>query len=135
VVHHHPPGGHHHASERCGHEHGHSHWEEELKDSPLVSDQGGRLGGDQRPVRDAHAVTLRRRSCRFTCPACSSAGAASWVLSLILAVATLAGMMLFTWLTLVGLERFEVKNFERYEAGLLGALFTLLGGLLLVLGH
>ena len=43
--------------------------------------------------------------------------------------------MLFTWLALVGLERFKVKNFERYEAGLLGGLFTLLGVLMLVLGH
>ena len=57
------------------------------------------------------------------------------VLSVILAVATLAGMMIFTWLALVGLEKIEVKNLERHEAGLLGALFTLLGLLLLVLGH
>jgi len=42
-------------------------------------------------------------------------------------------MALLTWLTLVGMERFQVKNFERYEAGLLGTLFTLLGALVIFL--
>jgi len=40
---------------------------------------------------------------------------------------------LLTWLTLVGLERFRIKNFERYEAGLLGSMFTLLGVVVIVL--
>jgi hypothetical protein len=57
------------------------------------------------------------------------------VLSGILAVATLAGMMVFTWLTLVGLDRFSVQKFERYEAGLLGGIFTVLGLLMLLLDH
>ena len=43
------------------------------------------------------------------------------VLSGILAVAALAGMTLFTWLALLGLERFRVRRLERGEAGLLGA--------------
>ena len=37
IRHHHLLGGHHHPSEQCGHEHDHSHWDEELKDSELVS--------------------------------------------------------------------------------------------------
>ena len=57
------------------------------------------------------------------------------VLSLILAVGTLAGMLVFTWLTLVGLERVQVRKFERYEAGLLGGIFTVLGIVLLVFEH
>ena len=58
-----------------------------------------------------------------------------FVLSAILAVAALAAMTLLTWLTLVGLDRFRIKNFERYEAGLLGVLFTMLGVLVLMLEH
>ncbi len=58
-----------------------------------------------------------------------------FVLSVILAVGALASMTLLTWLTLVGMDRFRVKNFERYEAVLLGALFTLLGALVIVLEH
>jgi NADH:ubiquinone oxidoreductase subunit 3 (subunit A) len=57
------------------------------------------------------------------------------VLSLILALGTLAGMLVFTWLTLVGLERFQVQKFERYEAAMLGTIFTVLGILLLVFEH
>jgi len=55
-----------------------------------------------------------------------------FTLSLILALGTLAGMLVFTWLTLVGLEKFQVQKFERYEAALLGTIFTVLGLLLLV---
>jgi len=44
-------------------------------------------------------------------------------------------MLLFTWLTLLGLEEFEVKQFERYEAALLGTIFTVLGVLMLALKH
>ena len=57
------------------------------------------------------------------------------VLSVILAVATLAGMTIFTWLALVGFAKFRLKTFERYEAGLLGSLFAILGLLLLGLEH
>ena len=55
----------------------------------------------------------------------------------ILAVATLAGMALFTWLALVGFHKFRLKRFERYEAGLLAAvatIMTLAYGLLLFRG-
>jgi hypothetical protein len=58
-----------------------------------------------------------------------------FVLSAILAVAALASMTLLTWLTLRGLDRFRIRNFERYEAGLLGVLFSLLGILVVVLEH
>ena len=57
------------------------------------------------------------------------------VLSLILAVATLAGMTLFTWLALVGMGRFKMGRFERWEAGLLGVFFCALGLLVIVLEH
>jgi threonine/homoserine/homoserine lactone efflux protein len=58
-----------------------------------------------------------------------------FMLSAILALGALAGMTLFTWLALVGLERFELKNFERWEAGLIGALFCVLGVLIVVFEH
>jgi hypothetical protein len=58
-----------------------------------------------------------------------------FVLSAILAVAALAAMLLFTWIALLGFERFAVKNFERYEAGLLGGLFLVLGALVVAIEH
>jgi nickel/cobalt exporter len=105
ICHHAVPGGHHHASEECGHESEQSHLEHEVKDSDLV------LSG----VKFGWYGFL--------------------VLSLILAVATLAGMTLFTWLALVGMGRFKMGRFERWEAGLLGALFCALGLLVIVLEH
>jgi nickel/cobalt exporter len=134
VMHHHVLGAPHHASEHCGHGHEHSHWDEELKDSELVATKSGDW-----PAISGLFVMLTLSPCEGFLPVYLSGVQFGWhgfiVLSLILAVATLAGMMLFTWLTLVGLEKLEVKNLERYEAGLLGALFTLLGGLLMLLGH
>lgn len=49
------------------------------------------------------------------------------LLSLLLAAATLAGMLLFTWLTLRGLEHLRLERLERYENGVVGALLCVLG--------
>jgi ABC-type nickel/cobalt efflux system permease component RcnA len=46
--------------------------------------------------------------------------------SLVLAVATTAGMMLFTALTMSGLNRINLKAIERYESGILGAVLCVL---------
>ena len=54
------------------------------------------------------------------------------VLTLILSVATVAGMAVFTGLALMGLEKLELKFFERYEAGLLGSLLCILGMLVIL---
>src|SRR5207253_7417938 len=126
IMHHHPPGSHHHADEDCGKEKEHSHWDDELKDSALVSNQAG----DWSAISGLF-VMLTLSPCEGFLPVYLSGVQFGWrgfvVLSVILAVATLLGMLIFTWLTLVGLEKIEVKNFERYEAGLLGSLFSALG--------
>jgi nickel/cobalt transporter (NicO) family protein len=134
VCHHHPPGGHHHADEHCQKEHEHSHWQEELNESPLVQRQSGEwaaIGG--------LFVMLTLSPCEGFLPVYLSGVQFGWrgfvVLSAILAVATFAGMTLFTWLALVGFEKFRLKSFERYEAGLLGALFAILGVLVISLNH
>jgi ABC-type nickel/cobalt efflux system permease component RcnA len=134
VCHHHALGGHHEASKDCGHEEEHSHWEEEMKDSTLVS----KRSGDWAAISGLF-VMLTLSPCEGFLPVYLSGvhfgWTGFWVLSAILALGTLAGMTLFTWLTLVGLSRFELKNFERWEAGLLGTLFCILGVLMFVLEH
>lgn len=134
VLHHHAPGGHHRPSAACDDEHEHSHWDEELKDTELVSGRSGdwaAIGG--------LFVMLTFSPCEAFLPVYLSAVQFGWrgfiVLSLILAVATLAGMMIFTWLTLVGFDRFKLKSFEQFEAGLLGMIFIVLGFMLLFLEH
>lgn len=134
VLHHHAPGGQHHASEHCGHEHGRSHWDEELKDSSVSSPSAG----DWAAISGLFMM-LTLSPCEGFLPIYLSGVQFGWrgfvVLSLILAVGTLAGMMLFTWLTLVGIERLPVQKLERYEAAMLGTIFVVLGVLTLALGH
>ncbi len=132
ICHHHPPGGHHHAGEYCAEPHEHSHWHDELKDSALVSAKAG----DWTAISGLF-VMLTLSPCEGFLPVYLSAVQFGWtgfyVLSGILAVAALAAMLLFTWLALLGFEKFEIKTFERYEAGLLGGLFAALGVLVVVL--
>jgi nickel/cobalt exporter len=134
ICHHHPPGSHHHAGAECGREHDHSHWDEELKDSPLVSDQAGDWA-----TMSGLFMMLTLSPCEGFLPIYLSGVRFGWrgfvMLSAILAVGALAGMLLFTWVTLLGMERFKVRPFEHREAGLLGILFTLLGLLVIVLEH
>jgi nickel/cobalt transporter (NicO) family protein len=134
VCHHHALGSRHQPSEACGHEHGHSHWEEELKDSPLVSARASDW-----TAMSGLFLMLTLSPCEGFLPIYLSGVKFGWrgfaLLTLILAVATLAGMTLFTWLTLRGLEHLKVQRIERYEAGLVGAMFCLLGVLVIVLEH
>jgi len=122
----------HHASERCGHEHDHSHWDDELKDNALVSAATG-----DRAAISGLFVMLTLSPCEGFLPVYLSGVQFGWrgfvVLSLILAVGALVGMLLFTWLALVGLQRIEVRRMEHREAVLLGALFALLGVLVIAL--
>lgn len=57
------------------------------------------------------------------------------LLSAILAIGTVAGMVVFTWLTLAGVEKLKFKALERFESGILGAVLCLLGTLIVVFEH
>ena len=138
VCHHHPPGSEHAPSAACGHEHEHdhaqTHWDAELKDTPLVKEDRGNWA-----AISGLFVMLTLSPCEGFLPiyltGVQFGWRGFWVLSAILAVATLAGMTLFTWLTLVGMDRFRLDRFERYEAGMLATLFFVLGVLALVVQH
>ncbi|HEY1710610.1 MAG TPA: hypothetical protein VGG10_20240 [Rhizomicrobium sp.] len=52
--------------------------------------------------------------------------------SLVLALATLTGMMLFTSLTLAGIDRLNLRIIERYESAILGTVLCLLGVLIVL---
>ena len=130
--HHHLPGGRHRESEACGHEQEHSHFEHEFAESDL-----GSARRSEAAVIGGLFLMLTLSPCEGFLPIYLSGVKFGWhgfaVLSGILAVAALAGMTLFTWLALLGLERFRVRRLERGEAGLLGAVFCLLGVLVLML--
>jgi nickel/cobalt transporter (NicO) family protein len=54
------------------------------------------------------------------------------LLTAILSVATVAGMIVFTWLTLSGMKRISLRQLEKYELGLMGALLCLVGILIIL---
>jgi nickel/cobalt transporter (NicO) family protein len=57
------------------------------------------------------------------------------LLSAILAIATVAGMIVFTWLTLRGLQRLRFKALEKYEPIIVGVVFCLLGLIIILFEH
>ena len=58
------------------------------------------------------------------------------VLSLVLAFGTLAGMVVFTWLTMRGMERVSFPSLEKYEGLVLASVLILLGvGVMLLHEH
>ena len=56
------------------------------------------------------------------------------ILTVVLAAATIAGMMIFTGLMLSGIERIPLGFLEHYESGFLGALIVFLGVGIIFLG-
>ena len=134
VLHHHTPGGAHRPSERCGQEDGQTHFETELQDTRLVSGPSG----DWAAIGGLLAM-LTLSPCEAFLPVYLRAVEFGWtgfaVLSGILMAGTFAGMLLFTWLTLLGFERLPLRRLERHEALLLGCIFTTLGLMMPFLGH
>lgn len=138
--HHHLPGSRHQPGSSCGHEEGGSHWEHELAESPLSQAERNK-GVSDWAAAGGLFVMLTLSPCETFLPVYLSGAQFGWtgflVLSVILAVGALGGMLLFTWLTLMGLERVDLRRFERMESGLLAVLFMILGVLVVVveLGH
>ena len=54
------------------------------------------------------------------------------LLTAILSVATVAGMIVFTWLTLAGMRLINLRLLEKYELGLMGALLCAVGALIIL---
>ncbi|MGH8095115.1 MAG: hypothetical protein ACREIF_16855 [Chthoniobacterales bacterium] len=54
------------------------------------------------------------------------------LLTIILTLATIAGMVAFTFLALTGIEQVKLRSFERYEAGVMGVLLCVVGVLIIL---
>lgn len=134
VLHHHVRGSGHQPTAHCGHEHEHTHLEEELKGSKLVSSRTS----DWAAITGLFAM-LTLSPCEGFLPVYISGVQYGWrgffVLSVILAVATLAGMMIFTLLTQIGFSKVRLEKLERYEAGMLGVVFAVLGLMMFFVEH
>ena len=156
--HSHSFGGHSHDDHEHGHEHGHSHAEhahvhsgeahshaahehhdvghhhdhnaaeeEELVPPPRKSDWGAIV---------SLLALLTFSPCEGFIPVYVSGVRYGWtgffLLTVILSIATVGGMIVFTWLTLAGMERLKFKLLEKYESGIMGALLCALGILIII---
>lgn len=122
--HSHNVGGHSHD----GHEHSHAEDErEEVIAPPRKSDWGA--------IASLLAL-LTFSPCEGFIPVYVSGVRYGWsgfaLLTVILSIATVAGMVAFTWLTLSGMEKLKFRLLERYEGGVMGALLCLLGILVIL---
>ena len=146
----------HHGHHHPGHSHGHSHEKTVL--SPLEHIDLGEvrtfetvsglpfqaLASKKKVISDRVAILsllamLTFSPCEGFLPVYLSGIAYGWIgfaiLSGILAIATLAGMVLFTWLTLAGIEKLNIEFLEKYESGLMGGLLCVLGIAVILFEH
>jgi ABC-type nickel/cobalt efflux system permease component RcnA len=120
------------------HDHGHSHDHEHPHRKAAIPGvtESRTFVVPARPMSDRSAIfgllmLLTFSPCEGFLPVYVSAIQYGWtgfaVLSLVLAAATLAGMVLFTSLTLAGLDRLNLRLLEHYESAILGGVLCLLG--------
>lgn len=128
------PHGHRHFTEEHehgGHPRGHGHDRpHRLEQSPLAP-PGEAAARSDRAVMLGLLAALTFSPCEGFLPVFVAGVPYGWagflLLSLLLAVATLAGILLFTWLTLLGIARLRLERLERYENGLVGIVLAALG--------
>ncbi len=116
-----------------GHVHDHAQEEHHHQDGLIVEDHDVDVHvhktSDRAAIVSLLAI-LTFSPCEGFLPIYVSAVRLGWMgfalSSLVLAVATTAGMLTFTALTLSGLHRINLKAVEKYESGILGAVLCLL---------
>ncbi|MEP6686366.1 MAG: hypothetical protein ABJB22_06265 [Verrucomicrobiota bacterium] len=125
--HHHLVGGHPHAekvSRQLEHEHEHEH---ELERTRRTSD---------RIAITSLLAMLTFSPCEAFLPIYASGVRYGWMgfalLTAILSVGTVAGMVVFTGLTLAGVRKINLTVLEKYEGGLVGVLLCLVGLLVIL---
>ncbi|MFN2477405.1 MAG: hypothetical protein ABR526_13820 [Chthoniobacterales bacterium] len=121
----------------CGHKHVHSgdHEHEEHHAAPPVAARPA-ASSDRAAITSLLAL-LTFSPCEAFLPIYASGVRYGWsgfaLLTVILSVGTVAGMVLFTSLTLGGVKRVKLGLLERYESGLIGALLCTVGALIILL--
>jgi hypothetical protein len=118
--------GHHH---HHGGDHAHHHEGDDRGGAPV------RYASDRAAVVSLFAL-LTFSPCEGFLPVYFSGIRYGWagfaLLSVVLAGATLAGMVIFTWLSLLGFQRIKLGVLERYEGAILGAILCLFGAAVIV---
>ena len=131
-------GGHHHHDHNHAHahDHGHEHSDNTIEDEERALEQNwSRHRSDWAAILGLLAL-LTFSPCEAFLPVFLTGAKYGWLgfalLSTVLAVATVTGMITFTWLTLLGLQRLRFKTLEKYEPVIVSAVFCLLGALVII---
>jgi threonine/homoserine/homoserine lactone efflux protein len=128
-----PHGNHVHAYETHFHKRGEQKPSE--KTVEIVAAQRGRIS-DRVAITSLLAL-LTFSPCESFLPVYVSGIRYGWMgfalLTAILSIATVLGMVVFTWLTLSNLEKLNLHFLEKYESGIIGGLLCTLGVLIIVL--
>jgi nickel/cobalt transporter (NicO) family protein len=111
------------------HHHDHDHYEERTE-IETIEREWSRRRSDWAVIVGLFAL-LTFSPCEAFLPVFLTGAKYGWVgfffLSALLATATVAGMVTFTWLTLLGSQRLHFQALDKYEAMIVGGIFCLLG--------
>jgi len=123
----------------CGHAHTHT-GELEREDDHAAAPVSERPPAPSDRIAITSLLTLLTFSpCEAFLPIYASGVRYGWagfaLLTAILSVGTVAGMVLFTWLTLAGVQKVKLGLLEKYESGVIGALLCAVGLLIILLEH
>ena len=117
------------------HPHAHAHEQEYDDDMAMIEQRWSHRRSDWVVIAGLFAL-LTFSPCEAFLPIFLMGAKYGWIgfalLSAILAIATVAGMVVFTWLTLAGVEKLNVRALERFESGILGGVLCLLGLLIIL---
>lgn len=137
-------GSHSHREHKHDHEHPHDHHHHDQVDETIkeeereIEQDWSRQRSDWAAILGLMAL-LTFSPCEAFLPVFLTGAKYGWlgfaVLSTVLAVATVAGMVTFTWLTLLGLQRLRFKMLEKYEPLIVSAVFCALGILVIIFEH
>ncbi len=120
----------------CGHQHQHAGEleHEHHHGAPPIAARAG-APSDRVAITSLLAL-LTFSPCEAFLPIYASGVQYGWsgfaLLTAILSLGTVAGMILFTWLTLSGVRRIKLTLLEKYESGLIGALLCVVGLLIIL---
>jgi len=131
----------HHSHDLHTHSHAHAHEHEHAdqeSDIEKIEERWSKQKSDWVVIAGLFAL-LTFSPCEAFLPVFLMGAQYGWIgfalLSAILAIATVAGMMVFTWLTLAGVEKLKLRNLEKFESGILGGVLCLLGMLIILFEH
>lgn len=121
------------------HAHGHEReYADQERDIQKIEERWSKQKSDWVVVAGLFAL-LTFSPCEAFLPVFLMGAQYGWIgfalLSAVLAIATVAGMVVFTWLTLAGAEKLRLRNLEKLESGLLGSILCLLGLLIILFEH